>query len=94
MIKIQVTEEHIRKGCRADGGNCPVFLAMRDAGIPVTWMFSLDWTTHPDRSNAPFWGQRPLPTVASNFVRDYDHNDPVSPIEFEVEYTPDETVFL
>lgn len=88
MIRIRVTEEHIKKGCRRDGETCPVFLAMRDTGIPVTWVMIGYWTTHPDRSLAPWWARYDLPAVATKFIETYDRNKHVDPIEFEVEYSP------
>lgn len=85
-MKVTVTQEHIDKGCRKNGSACPVFLAMRDAGIPVTHVMTWCWTTHPEGACIDGW-RRDLPYEAMAFIALFDDKKLVSPIEFELEWS-------
>lgn len=85
-MKVQVKQEHIDRGCRRQGDACPVFLAMVDAGIPVTHVTTWSWTTSPAAGAASSFELRELPHEAIAFVLLFDDKKPVHPFEFEVAY--------
>jgi len=92
-MKVRVTQDHIDRGCRQKGDACPVFLAMRDAGIPVTWVTASGWTVSDRGSKAYVVDIRDLPYDAITFIALFDQGPmrrgglpTIKPFEFEVEY--------
>lgn len=88
IIKVQVTQDHINKGCRNDGGNCPVFLAMRDASIPVTWAFLTHWSMDALGPHTPWEKCHMFPGEAVQFIGDFDSRNgraKAKPFEFELD---------
>jgi len=74
---VEVTQDDIDKGCRANAYRCPVALALsrtfnKHVGANSCWAA---FESHDVR----------LPEIASKFVKDFDCELPVSPIRFEID---------
>ena len=76
-MRIQVTQEHIDKGERMRGRQCPIALALRDAGIsdPTVFTSSIDF------------GERTVvsPDDVEAFVRRFDAGNRVRPFWFDLD---------
>lgn len=82
-MKIQVTDEHIRKGHRADPKNDPVALALKDAGFGDVYVGVNEIRVR----KIPFtgiWVSAPVPKLAFEFMLAFDNGQTVDPIEFEL----------
>ena len=99
IIKIQVTEEHIRQGKPKDTASCPIALAIKDnpafekaAGsvdeLGVGYNYSLadgERTVVADvRKEGLLKSRYKLPDGALQFVKQFDKGEPVEPTEFEL----------
>lgn len=75
-MKIQVKREHIEKGIPSDRYQCPVCLALVDAGlIPVVV----------EEDHIVYDGETyNLPLIAQEFIKNFDEGNPVPEIEFEI----------
>lgn len=76
-MKIIVTAEHIKNGCRMDPCGCPVALAIRDV------VKDDDVSVGPWQVHVGGKGIR-LPPAAVLFVRWFDENLRPQPFEFEL----------
>lgn len=79
---IEVTQEDIdspegEMRCKT----CPVALALNRA-TGRSWTVSTDWATCGSSSILN------LPDAASDFITNYDSNQPVKPFTFELDYEP------
>jgi hypothetical protein len=83
-VKVHVKRKHIMKGIPGDADNCPIALAMREAGIPCCvvsaggWLDSIPGNDH----------NHPLPKTAVNFLNEFDRTDSsyVVPFTFEIDW--------
>lgn len=81
MARFQVTQEHIdRRG--ATSMNCPVALAVRDAGYAGIAIGSATALNLGRTDSTPTW---PLPKEVVSWIDRYDDELPVEPFEFEME---------
>lgn len=80
-IKVKVTEEHISNGTPKVAAYCPIALALKDQGYPDCRVFE-------DEVNLNAWHGSVtwLPAVACEFVRKFDREMPVKPIEFDLDF--------
>ena len=82
-ITVNVTQEHIDRGTPEHCSLCPIALATLDAIDTVGRVMvdydhiRLSWAAAP---NAYY----PLPPEAMAFIDDFDENEPVAPIAFQV----------
>ena len=77
-IIVNVTARDIKKGCKADGENCPIYrAAKRLKGLTVSWVYPsrIQFTT----------ATVMLPNSAVNFIKDFDVGKAVSPLKFTIE---------
>ena len=84
QMKIAVTSEHIRMGCRRVGKRCPIALALRDAT-------GHRWDVIEDRAaqmgmNGGWTRCIYLPSTAKQFVYDFDRGQAVDPFEFDIPF--------
>lgn len=79
---IKVKKEHIEAGCenKQNGGSCPVYYALRCAGIDVSWV--LRWRF--SYLNGTNYMSTDLPPEAQDWIRDFDAGLEVKPFSFEV----------
>ena len=81
-MRIKVTEKHIDDGKVACSWGCPVALAMEDQegvhGVQVG-LATAEW-----RKDGNVCSGR-LPNNAQDFIRAFDDEEPVGPIEFDLE---------
>jgi hypothetical protein len=93
-VLVTLTAEHIRAGKKSNGEKCPVFLAMKDAGLPVTHVGRLFWSDRP-ASEGCFTDHLELPESAQLFIGAFDYPDayrtPARPFEFEIDYQKEAT---
>lgn len=80
-MRIKVTERHIDDGMVACSWGCPVALAIEDQegvhGVQVG-LATAEWRK---AGNVCFGG---LPGNATDFIRAFDDEEPVSPFEFDL----------
>lgn len=76
-IKVEVTEEHIRKGKRRKPNGCPVTRALRAAGFKRPFVADDYW----EASN--HW-EDDLPLKVQLFIERFDAGKPVKPFFFTV----------
>jgi len=76
MVKIQVTQAHIDKGCRFNTNSCPVALALQDIFGEGCSVFNYIHTP----------GNLPVQTPPSVFraIRKYDKDTTMIPFDFEI----------
>ena len=75
-MKIQVTQENIDRGIRRNCGFCPIANALFDA-TGEWWMV--------DGNHAHLRRRMiELPTIATDFIDDFDSGAPVEPVEFDL----------
>lgn len=82
-MRIQVTQYHIDKGVPEDDRRCPVALAIQDAGLP-------DVRVGQNRDTIEVYGNMyagtsPYPGAVADFVRAFEHGEPVEPFEFQLD---------
>jgi hypothetical protein len=88
ITRVRVTQAHIDRGCELHGADCPIFRAMRDAGIPVTWVFSICWSQRDEGPHTSWRNCHPLPSEAVQFIADFDSKrgrEKAKPFEFEAD---------
>lgn len=91
MIRtIEITQERIDIGVRADCCDCPITLSVRVHVKPNIEVWSCPTDVTFFRKDL-FVGISPLPEVASQFMRDFDDERPVSPFSFPLDF-PDEVL--
>lgn len=88
-MRIRVTAEDIRLGCRYAGTACPVARAIGRA-IREANLGDISVNVCPDQIRLwpAFTGEYTLyeiPYAARNFIMKFDHGRPVKPFEFELE---------
>lgn len=93
-MKIQVRDEHIRAGVKSKGDACPVYLAMRDAGLRVTFVAPVSGYTFEDkkvidiaRIGGISWSSLKMykfPDQVRYWIVDFDDGKDMEPIEFEI----------
>ena len=76
MMKLTVTEKHIRDGIRGKPKSCPIALALCEAGYEDCFV-GPSVVSFADSDSK-------LPKVARLFVFDFDHEIDVQPIAFEL----------
>jgi hypothetical protein len=79
-MKVKVTQEHIREGRAGFATCCPVALALKELGCEWAVVGTTD-------IRVLFEGEvirKPLPDKVTNFIRAFDFNHPVDPMEFEL----------
>lgn len=95
-LKIEVTVDDIKDGCRGMASNCPVaracFRAYHESNsdIKVVSAYTYEVVFYEAKSFTFGWGTRPkykakLPEHVSRFIDDFDRGEDVAPIEFEIE---------
>jgi len=73
---VHVTEDDIANGKPGRIDDCPIFLAMRSAGIPVVQVGSYRFYLESDENH------HMLPANVIRFISDFDAGRPVSPFSF------------
>jgi hypothetical protein len=81
LTVIEVTSYHISVGLRKSCSECPVAIAMSDAGLdcPEADCHRLEWWR--DRTSR---GRMKTPKAVRNFMNDFDWGRFVSPFTFEL----------
>lgn len=87
---IQVTEEHIAKGVKANCRKCPLALAIKsylrpgfDIEVSFGWVVVRETNeTHVYKS---VWESKDLPAVTSQFMHEFDSKRKVHPFSFELD---------
>lgn len=91
-ILVHVTQDHIDKGCKGDSDNCPVALALLNAGVltPVVYAPSLG----PLGGLAGLWPVAGgtayldiavhMPRSVERFIGRFDDGKPVKPFTFKL----------
>jgi hypothetical protein len=92
-MRIEVTQEDIDAGKRADACDCPVALAIcRASGFSVSVRYS---TVYRLQSEIHAWDSRAylgeLPNAARYFVVDFDEGRAVAPFAFDLDIPSDPT---
>lgn len=84
-MKVVVTQDHIDRGLPARAQLCPIALALNEqhGNGHYVMVSAIDYS--PNGWQTVAWYH--MPPEASQFVRDFDHDRPVQPFEFEVEPT-------
>ncbi len=88
-ITVNVTAEDIEKGKRDSCQNCPIALALGRLINPAiviaqVAMNTVDFHT----SDMKFTGITQLPTIAIQFIFDFDNGGIVSPFSFNLDINP------
>ena len=83
-MKVKVTEDHIHEGVKGSKRNCPVALAIWDAGM-VDVMVGAGMADWYDAAPGKGFVSAALPESVQEFVGDFDHGEEVEPLEFEIE---------
>ena len=83
-MKIRVTREHIRRGRRCDSTECPLALAMREAGLyePAVSKDVCYWGS--SYNDPQPYGTARLPDQAQAFINRFDEDLTGEPFEFEL----------
>lgn len=81
-MKIQVTQDDIDHGCRAESGPCPLALAVRRQTSLVDPHISIGAVWHGKDMYRKYFN---LPVEASVWYRDFDRGEKVTPFEFELD---------
>jgi hypothetical protein len=77
-MKINITQEHINNGRRADCDNCPIALALKEQFERATVRsFVRTWDGDKRRNFL-------LTSKAVSFITDFDNGRPVEPCELEI----------
>ncbi len=79
-IKIEVTAKHIKKGKKKQCGECPIALAMLDAGMEEPRVYA-DIAYSGSFADNPEFGHRQnwdLPRSAQRFVQSFDAGRPTA----------------
>lgn len=79
MVKVQVTQAHIDKGCRFNTRCCPVALALNDIfgeGCSVYHLMHLPGNRH-----------IPTPSAVLRYIMQYDKDTTMIPFDFEIKET-------
>lgn len=90
MRRILVTQAHIERGKPSNCTECPIALALRDAGVETprvgktTVVYGPLFAVTTGALYVPFQGCADLPPAAETFRRDFDRGDPVQPIAFDI----------
>lgn len=82
-MKIEVKEKHIKKGKPRNSCDCPIALAMKDAGLKDCFVECLFVDIS---NNLETYTMVNLPAKVSQFIHDFDEGLEVSPFEFELDY--------
>ncbi len=78
-LRIRVTANDIKKGCRRQNGNCPIARAVkRNKGVYSVSVGVTDVSYFVNDT----YHFAPLPPMARLFIREFDDGCPVEPIEF------------
>ena len=100
-MKIRVEQKHIDKGCPNSTHDCPVALAMKDAGLPNATVRS-GWVSWLPEGSSVYKSAR-TPKKVVLFMRNFDahpQDDEVDenflfePFEFELEEMPHEVRYV
>lgn len=90
-IKILVTQKHINEGCKNDGSNCPIALALLDT-CKLNYVYVDGGVlrgslvgVYPGGPTVGAW----TPKEARQFICDFDNGRPVEPFMFEAEFRED-----
>lgn len=76
-VRVSVTERHIAAGVRGSGNECPIALALTEMGFSFPGV-GMDYATLDGR-------QAQMPTLAVEFIRNFDNCGSVHPITFDLE---------
>ena len=81
-LRIRVTANDIKKGCRRQNGNCPIARAIkRNKGVYGVSVGVTDLSYFVNDT----YHFAPMPKMAQLFIREFDDGCPVEPFEFTVE---------
>jgi hypothetical protein len=82
---ITVTQEHIERGKKKNCAECPVALALHDAGFPDAYVsFDRVWASPDDRLNNYNCLLAFLPILVRVWISNFDSGKHVEPFEFEL----------
>ena len=86
-VVVDVTQEHIDKGEANSPCDCPIALALRDAGIVSPSVYDKIGlgTTNADLTSAMADDWIECPSIVSKFVSDFDEYRYVEPFTFQLE---------
>ena len=82
-ITVVVNEEHIRFGRQHDCCNCPVALALRDAGVMWTAVTPSEISVCAENDGAV--SQIVTPFRVRDFISVFDHGLPAEPFSFDID---------
>lgn len=87
-LHVTVTAEHIANGLKWDCRLCPIALAFKDAGYPLT-----DVRARSAYPRGRFQGGGiKLPIFARDFIRMFDSGGNVKPFEFDIDWPDDASI--
>ena len=89
IVVIEVTEEDIKKGVRADCGKCPIALAIgrhlpEDICVDVKYTYAHFYRQHNTLELRDFLYRYKMPTEAGEFINQFDAGIKVRPIKFTI----------
>jgi hypothetical protein len=87
IIKVNVTEEHIRRGKKGECSLCPIALALQDQ-VPYS-MVSVGcnkMTYYPDPELRGHWMVAETPEKVSEAILDFDADGKMTPFSFTVTF--------
>ena len=92
-LRIEVTDQDIREGCKSDSGNCPIAnagnRALREIGINDLWFSaSPGFTALFDNGEYAAFVCVEVPIEARRFMNKFDGGDEVDPFEFYLNFIP------
>jgi hypothetical protein len=82
IVKVSVTDKHIKKGQTCSGNACPVALAIRDTGWSFVSVSTRTVRLGSDAYNAPI---ARLPYNVTRWIGDFDRGQTCYPIEFDLD---------
>jgi len=85
-LHVVVTPDHIANGITEDPMACPIALAIGTYYPNVSYTYVEIFVTDDDDPYDGHSARAELPKIAVDFVYAYDHHEPVSPLEFDLEF--------
>ena len=87
MITVDVTQEYIDKGCRGGAGSCPVARAINAILKDSCSAYVSDnqFVLHDKVKSIASQEERPLPSIVTEFIKDFDNDYIVKPFQFELD---------
>ena len=76
-MTIEVKKKHIKEGTRLSCEECPIALALQDAGLSKAWVETDSFCVNGDEFQA-------LPLSAMLFIDKFDNKKKVEPFSFDI----------